>query len=59
MVSRTWVCFFLISFAALLWAAFLIGTNAMVWVGGLLITLVLGFMLILVFIELRNTGMVP
>lgn len=59
MVSRTWVFFFLISFTALLWAAFLIGANIMLWVGGMIITLILGFMLILVYIELKTAGITP
>ena len=49
-------CFFLISIAAQLREAFLIRTQGMLRVGGLLIKLMPGFMLFLKFIELINTG---
>lgn len=53
---RTWIIFYLICFVALLFAVFLISRNVMLWIGGMIITLVLGFNLILIYEEFKKTG---
>lgn len=41
-ILRTWIMFYLISFVALLWAAFLSAKGVMLWVSLMLVIIVLG-----------------
>ena len=52
-VLRTWIMFFLISFVALLWAAFLSAKGAMLWVSLMLVIVVLGVNFFTVFNQIK------
>jgi Flp pilus assembly protein TadB len=52
-VLRTWIMFFLISFVALLWAAFLSAKGVMLWVSLLLVIVVLGVNFFTVFNQIK------
>jgi uncharacterized membrane protein len=52
-VLRTWIMFFLISFVALLWAAFLSAKGTMLWVSLMLVIVVLGVTFFTVFNQIK------
>jgi uncharacterized membrane protein len=52
-VLRTWIMFFLISFVALLWAAFLSAKGTMLWVSLMLVIVVLGVTFFSVFNQIK------
>jgi Flp pilus assembly protein TadB len=51
---RTWTIFYLLSFASLLWAAFLTAQGIMLWVSLMLIILVTGVNFSTVFIQIKR-----
>ncbi|HUT39140.1 MAG TPA: hypothetical protein VMW77_07560 [Methanoregula sp.] len=53
---RTWIMFFLISFVALLWAAFLCVTGVMLWVSLMLVIVVLGVTFFTIFNQITLTA---
>jgi Flp pilus assembly protein TadB len=52
-VLRTWIMFYLISFVALLWAAFLSAKGSMLWVSLMLVIVVLGVNFFTVFNQIK------
>jgi hypothetical protein len=50
---RMWIMFFLISFVALLWAAFLSAQGVMLWVSLMLVIVVLGVTFFTIFNQIK------
>ncbi|MDD1653665.1 MAG: hypothetical protein LUQ64_03880 [Methanomicrobiales archaeon] len=51
---RTWLIFYLISFATLLWAIFLTSTGVMLGISLLLVSMVVGANFTVVFMDIRR-----